>query len=226
MKPKTETRVGWKNVRGVIFDVDGTLYDQRKLRLMMLLELGKCLFQGGITIRDIRVIRHFRKVRENLATKEAHDVSRRQLVTVANALSVSPERVAALVEAWIYRKPLKYMSACRFPRVDGFFDALRTRGVRIGVFSDYPAEEKLTALSLQADAVCYSLEPGLHGLKPQSLGLETVVRRLGLDVSECLFIGDRASRDGECALRVSMPFLLCRGRDFYKELMIDFLQPQ
>jgi FMN phosphatase YigB (HAD superfamily) len=216
------TQVIWKNVRGVIFDVDGTLYDQRKLRTMMLLEFGKYLFQNRNAIRDIKIIKCFRKIREDLATNEIHDVCRQQLVMVANALSVSPEYVERLVESWVYRRPLKYMSACRFPHVDGFLDALRAHRVKIGVYSDYPVAEKLIALGIQADAVCYSLEPGLDSLKPQSIGLETVVRRLYLDASECLFIGDRDSRDGECARRVGMPFLLRRGRDFYKKLTTDF----
>jgi len=214
--------IAWNRVRGVIFDVDGTLYDQRRLRIMMLLEISKSFFQKRLAIRDIKIINCFRKNRESLALKEEINISSRQLLDVANALSIDPNIVAGIIDEWIYQRPLKYMQVCRFSQVNSFFRALRIYGIKIGIFSDYPVQEKLSALELQADAICYSLEPGLDKLKPQSIGLQTIVNRLNLDISECIFIGDRDSRDGECARRLSIRFILCKGTDFYKKLLLDF----
>lgn len=218
-------KIAWKKIRGVIFDVDGTLYDQRRLRMMMLPELGRYIFQNKHAIRNIKIISHFRRTREELASNEADNVFQRQLIIPANYLSVPPQLIEELVDEWIYRRPLKYMLACRFPLVDTFFEALRVRGTKIGIFSDYPVEKKLAALGLRADATCYSLEPGLDRLKPQTLGLETIVNRLSLDKSDCVFIGDRDSHDGKCARLFGMPFLLCRGRDFYKQVMLESVPP-
>jgi HAD superfamily hydrolase (TIGR01549 family) len=212
----------WNQVRGVIFDVDGTLYDQRRLRMMMLLEFGRSLFQKRRAIRDVKIINCFRKNREKLALNEEINISSRQLLDVANAFSIDPNIVAEIVDEWIYKRPLKYMQACRFSHVDIFFRALRGYGIKIGIFSDYPVQGKLSALALQADAICYSLESGLDRLKPQSIGLQTIVNRLNLDISECIFIGDRDSRDGECARRLGIRFVLCTGTDFYKKLFLDF----
>jgi HAD superfamily hydrolase (TIGR01549 family) len=105
--------------------------------------------------------------------------------------------------------------------VDSFFEALARRGIKIGIFSDYPIEDKMAMLGLHADASCYSLERDIDRLKPQTAGLQKLVEKMGLNGSECLFIGDRDSRDGACARRFGMPFLLCRGRGFYKNLMND-----
>ncbi len=211
--------IDWKNVKGVIFDVDGTLYDQRTLRLKMLRVLGGHLLAEGHAFHEVRVLRHFRKVREYLADKELSEVSEHQLVLVAGKMSIAPQEVANIVEKWIYTKPLKFIEACRFPMVDSFFEALRKRGIKIGIFSDYPIENKMAALGLHADAVCYSLEPDVNRFKPQTAGLQKLVKKMGLDGPECLFIGDRESRDGACARRFGMPFLLRRGRYFYKKLM-------
>jgi FMN phosphatase YigB (HAD superfamily) len=214
--------IDWNQVRGVIFDIDGTLYDQRRLRIMMLIEISRSIFQKKMALRDIIIINSFRINRETLAKNEESNVSCKQILDVAKILSIAPNIVSEIIDEWIYQRPLKYLHACRFSHIDVFFRELRRYGVKIGIFSDYPVYEKLLALELQADAVCYSLEPGLDKLKPQTIGLETIIARLNLDKSECIFIGDRDSRDGECARRLGVKFILCRGTDFYKKLLIDF----
>jgi len=214
--------VNWKKIKGVIFDVDGTLYDQRKLRTMMLIELGAYILKNKNGIRDLRILHYFRKVREELAENEASNVCNQQFEKVAKKLSLHSEQIADAVERWIYKKPLKYMEISRFDMVDVFFDILRIHGLKIGIFSDYPIDEKLAALKLKADAKCYSLESGLDKLKPQTLGLETVIARLSLSKSECVFIGDRDSRDGLCARRLGVSFILRRERDFYKNITVEF----
>ncbi len=214
--------IDWQNVRGVVFDVDGTLYDQRRLRAMMLIELLGHALKSRKGMQDIHILHHFRRVREELAESEAAGVLDRQFAMVAGKLAVSRERTADVVEEWIYRRPLKYMGLSRFYMVDEFFGALRDSRVKIGIFSDYPVDEKLGALKLYADAACYSLEIGVDRLKPQTRGLEVVIDRMSLDKSECVFIGDRDSRDGLCARRLGVPFILCRGRDFYKKMTLEF----
>lgn len=213
--------IDWTKIKGVVFDVDGTLYDQRRLRLMMLGALLGHLFSDRNAIREIRVLRYFRQAREYLADKEAGGVSEHQVKMVADKLSVDPHNVSDIVEKWIYTKPLDHVFACRYPMVDSFFEALSRRGIKIGIFSDYPIEDKLKMLRLSADAMCYSLEPDIDRLKPQTAGLQKLLKKMGLNGSECIFIGDRESRDGICARRSGMTFLLCRGHDFYKKLMRD-----
>ena len=179
------------------------------------------LFSDRNALREIMVVRHFRQVREYLADKEVSGVSEQQLKMVADKLSLDPDHVADIIEKWIYTKPLDHILSCRFPMVDSFFEALARRGIKIGVFSDYPIEDKMAMLGLYADASCYSLERDIDRLKPQTEGLQKLVKKMGLNGSQCLLIGDRDSRDGACARRFGMPFLLCRGRGFYKNLMHD-----
>lgn len=81
----------WKKVRGVIFDIDGTLYDQRKLRTMMLIELGGHVLKNRNAIRDLRILHHFRKMRDELAKSEANNVLNQQFEKVAKELSINTE---------------------------------------------------------------------------------------------------------------------------------------
>jgi FMN phosphatase YigB (HAD superfamily) len=48
--------VDWDRIRGVVFDVDGTLYDQRKLRLLMITEMLTQAAKGSFGPNDFRTI--------------------------------------------------------------------------------------------------------------------------------------------------------------------------
>jgi len=49
-------------------------------------------------------------------------------------------------------------------------------------------------------------------LKPDPKGLIVAASSLNTPVKECLFIGDRDDKDGECARRAGMPYLILNRR--------------
>lgn len=51
-------------MKAVIFDVDGTLYDQSKLRLRVLFDMVATAMRHPGTIYDFKIIWDFRKARE------------------------------------------------------------------------------------------------------------------------------------------------------------------
>ena len=70
------TSVDWRAVDLVIFDVDGTLYDQSRLRLRMALEMaGSALAGGGA--RDLRIVRSYRRHRFSHRIGEPGRIDRR-----------------------------------------------------------------------------------------------------------------------------------------------------
>ena len=195
-------------VRMVIFDVDGTLYDQRGLRLRMALRLlGHCLARPR-ELRILRWISTFRRCREALADAEAVGICDEQYRAPASRLGIDPRALREVVRVWIHERPLDDVRACRFPGVTHVFDRLRASGRTIAVLSDYPAVEKLARLELQADAVVTAEDPQIDRFKPQVAGLQRLLSRTGISPDQCLVIGDRADRDGECARRLAVPFLL------------------
>jgi putative hydrolase of the HAD superfamily len=216
---RLEGQFAWDGFRAVMFDLDGTLYDQRALRRCMLKELLTYAPFRPSHWMDMWALLRFRKERERLAEAKAQNVLERQFAIVADQLRLSPDRVKSVVNEWIDVRPLKHLRAVRRRGIETFFGELRRRGIRIGVLSDYPVSAKLVALGLEADATCYALEPAVGYLKPHPAGLNTLLRRLGVEPNECVFIGDREERDGVCAAALNVPFMLCRTPDFFSNLV-------
>jgi HAD superfamily hydrolase (TIGR01549 family) len=194
--------------RAVIFDVDGTLYDQQKLRLRMVWEMIRSVMIAQRRIKDMKILWNFRKMRESWSPINVTDIERQQYLYGSKVLKVSPSVLQNIVQEWIYQRPLKHLSTCRFAEIEMVFTLLRQRAIPIGIFSDYPAHEKLKALRLEADVVVSATDKEVGRFKPDPLGLWVLAERLGIPVHDCLLVGDRDDRDGECARNAGMPYVI------------------
>lgn len=200
--------IDWQPVRLVALDVDGTLYDPARMRRLMLGELAAhCLRHPG-ELPIVRILRAFRRSREELAQREAMGVADLQFELPAKQLGVSPAAVRAVVDSWIMERPLRHLRSCRFEGVDRFLDWLRSSGKMVAVLSDYPVEAKLEALELTADLVVSAVDPEVDCFKPHPAGLQRLLQLAGTGPESCLVIGDRDERDGECARRLGASYLL------------------
>lgn len=213
--------IEWGNIRGVIFDMDGTLYRQGPIRFRMLRELLGHVLTDKCGWRDLLVLKHYRQNRERLAEARARNVSGVQFRITAQRYRLPEERVQEIVHEWMDIKPLEYLKAARYANVERVFQMLKARNIKVGVFSDYPAVEKVKALGLDVDAICCSTEGDVDCLKPESAGLIKIVETMGLAPDDCVMIGDRSERDGLCAENAGMAFLLCKDKDFYTRLLAD-----
>jgi len=195
----------WRDIRLVAFDLDGTLYRQGPLRLRM----GRDMVLHTVATCDlnaISVVRAYRRIRERLATEEVVDFDRVLIAETAKATSMPPERVHAIVSEWIERRPLRYLRSCLFSGVPQLFAGLQRAGKKIGIFSDYPATEKLAAMGLMAHHVVAASDVGL--LKPHARGLQSLMAAARASARETLFIGDRADRDGVAGQRAGVRVLI------------------
>jgi HAD superfamily hydrolase (TIGR01549 family) len=95
----------------------------------------------------------------------------------------------------------------------GLVDVLKTarsKEVRLGVLSDYPAQYKLERLCIEAffDAVVDARDQAIGQLKPHPAGLTEVLRLLKVNPNEAVYIGDRVDVDVTAARRVGMRCLI------------------
>ena len=205
------TGLEWGCIDGVIFDVDGTLYDLGKLRRLIFFCLLKNLMLNPARIRDVRILRKFRNVREQLALEGASKIGTLQFTMTTTGGGFSPQEVEAIVRQWMYDAPLRYLPTCSFQDSDRFIAELRRLGVRVGIFSDCPAEDKISTLGITVDAAADATMSSIGRLKPDPSGFLAVARILGVHPEQCLVVGDRDERDGEAARRGGFQFLLKRS---------------
>ncbi|CAN5899389.1 phosphoglycolate phosphatase [soil metagenome] len=209
--PGPPAAVDWSAIRLVVFDVDGTLYRQRPLRLRMAAALLlQALRPRGLA--TIRALACYRRLREPMGDAETADFGRILLAETAAATGLSEQAIRAIVAEWIDRRPLPFLAGCRYPGLVALFAGLRRTGKVIGVLSDYPATAKLAALGLSADHIVSAEDEGIGRLKPNPKGLESLIRRAGAAPAATMMIGDRVDRDGMVARRAGTQVLIRSSR--------------
>jgi putative hydrolase of the HAD superfamily len=197
-------------IRAVLFDVDGTLYRQMPLRTAMACEMtlahvwSVCTGRPGAT----RKVLAFRSTRESLreVAGAGEPLAARQYSAAAERLGCEAAEVERAVEEWMYRRPLKWLSHCQRRGLTELLDFLASRGVRCGVFSDYPAHAKLDALGLgdRFDLVLSATDPEVGVFKPDPRGFVVAAERWGMAPEDVLYVGDRPDVDAAGASAAGM----------------------
>jgi FMN phosphatase YigB (HAD superfamily) len=201
------TASDWQSVRLVAFDVDGTLYRQRPLRLRMAAELA-CHAVRERDLLTLRVLARYRRIRERLGHLETADFVPVLVAETAAATSTSQDHVRAIVAEWIDRRPLRHLAGVRYPGLVELFAGLRAKGKSIGILSDYAATAKLDALGLKADHIVSAEDAAIGVLKPNPKGLIALMRAAGVEPSTTVLIGDRPDRDGLAARRAGVRVMI------------------
>ena len=204
--PPTEP-VDWAGIELVVFDVDGTLYNQRSLRMRMAREVVVHAARTR-SIKLISVLRTYRHIREQLADDEAEDFETALIAQTSAIECCPPQTVRTMVDEWIEERPLSYLATCRYPGVQELFAAFRRKKKIVGVFSDYPADAKLAALGLSADLVISARDDRVRILKPHPRGLEVLLAEAGVEAASALLIGDRLERNAFAAQRAGVRALI------------------
>jgi phosphoglycolate phosphatase/putative hydrolase of the HAD superfamily len=196
------------SIKLIIMDVDGTIYDQPRLRRKMLFELLGHYLVRPWKWRDVLSIVHFRREREFGVQKQAESIDAAQYEWAAEKSGHPPERIRTLVEEWMYQRPLKHILSCKRLGLDEFVDQLKLKGIQLAFLSDHPPAAKLEVLSLGEFQSFSATHPEINTLKPSPNGLLYIARSLGVPPDACLVIGDRDDRDGEAARRANMKYMI------------------
>jgi FMN phosphatase YigB (HAD superfamily) len=197
----------WNAIRLVVFDVDGTLYDQRGLRLRMLQEMLLAAIRTR-RIDFIRILRVYRHIREKLGDSLQEDFERELVTRTAAAVGCSEQQVRSTAEEWLESRPLRHLIRYRFAHLPELFRRLRSHGKTIGIFSDYPARKKLAALELEADVIVCATDEDVRVLKPLAKGLQVLMSRAAVNPADTIMIGDRPERDGLAAQSANVRALI------------------
>jgi HAD superfamily hydrolase (TIGR01509 family) len=199
--------------KAIIFDLDGTLYDQRALRRAMLIRLARAYaVRPVLGIRTMRALSAYRSAQEELRERSPDDsastnLGHEQLRLASQRTGYSETFVAGCVRRWMEEEPLDLVARHAYAGVREFAREARAQGLALGLLSDYPADAKLRALGLDDafDAVLTAQSPTVGVFKPHPRGLRVVLELLETRPYEAVFVGDRVDVDAQAAAALDVP---------------------
>ena len=188
----------------VIFDLDGTLYNKRRLSLRMLLH-------APFDMLKMLAERKTRASMKGLYIGAEH-FTPAYFDRLAHGMHTSP----AKAKQWYQERymPLMVKLIGRYQPIGEwvmpFVNECKERGVKMVVLSDYDfAQEKLQALGIDPQHFDWVVSaPELGGLKPAKELLIKVAQQMGVAAEQCLVIGDRQDTDGDMARATGAAFQL------------------
>ena len=200
---------GFDDYKLYVFDLDGTLYDQPRLRKMMALRLIRYYFFHPFSVRDLLILMYFRKVKDNW-TKNASDDD--IIKKVSSDKHTDYRKVKDIVRKWIYDDPLCILRKTRDNALAERISKLRADGAKVVVLSDYPTADKLKALGITVDGSYGPEDARINELKPSPKGLWVVMEDYETAAEDVLMIGDRMEKDGASAEAAGVDFLILERR--------------
>ena len=208
--PNPSNREG--RIRAVLFDLDGTMYRQKPMRALMAMELITLAITHPLRAPvSWRVLSEYRKAQEALRGQETpRGAAIEQLELTARRTGLARDAVDTIVAEWMLERPLKHLPRCRATGLLPLLDFLTRRGIKMGVFSDYPPELKLQALGVggRFSVVLCSSDPAVGLFKPHPRGFLEASARWKVDPAEVLVVGDRPDADAAGAAAAGMPCVI------------------
>ncbi len=99
-----------------IIDMDGTLYFQRKMQLLMGLRLLGSALTGKRGAGELKTVLTYRKLREQCKGEKTPDD---QLIEqIAQKKKTEPQSEKQIIEKWLYLLPLDVIAGCRDKKND------------------------------------------------------------------------------------------------------------
>lgn len=191
-------------LKAIAFDIDGTLYANWRLYVRVVPHF----------LRNMLFFFQYNKVRKVLhRTAPLANFYEYQARLLAQNLSISVAEAHAKIDSIVYTGLRKYFPRVKpYAHLDESFAAFKNAGLKIGVLSDFPPEQKgdLWGLSKYCDTIMGSEACG--ALKPSVYAFGSLAQSLGVELSEILYVGNNISADIDgakaCGMKTAyiMPF--------------------
>ncbi|MCP4502734.1 MAG: HAD family hydrolase [Deltaproteobacteria bacterium] len=177
-------------VKGVTFDLDGCLYDARRMRWRFILRnLGK----GSL----MRVTQRVRAEMREVEFANGNAFFAEQFARIAERIERSVIDIQPEVEKLFNERLCQVLKRIGpFAATREGLELLVESGFQIGVVSDFAPDEKLRALGLLD--LPWAAKIGADGtgaLKPNPRALLQAADAMGLKPEQCIHVGDRIDTD-------------------------------
>jgi len=188
---------------GIVFDLDGTLYDKRALERFMIRRL----------LRSLRRLDRYTKVRSSLAGIDRgsysalHEEALRRLAVSTKGRASWRRWIGEVYDPMIREGMIRAVDP--YPGVRAMLAELRDAGIRLGLVSDYRGiAQRLSALGIDPAAFDVRLETEeLGAMKPAARIVERTLEGMDLPGEAMMMVGDRAFTDLRFAEAAGMEFV-------------------
>jgi HAD superfamily hydrolase (TIGR01549 family) len=215
-------------LKAIVFDVDGTLYHLEGIRKALWIHFLRCYWYRPMRMRRVmRAVRSYGLAPESLRSVPAEysDLEDAHRDCAVKACGLPRDFVLESARQWLVEEPIAFISNYRHEGVQDVLSELAGKGVRLGVFSDYPPRAKLRAMGIENffEAVVSAQDPEVQRFKPDPLGIQVTLRRMRIAANQALYVGDRPEIDGVAAERAGVAFRLvgdngANGATSFREL--------
>ncbi len=199
-----------KDYTAYIFDMDGTLYYQRPLRMRMFLCMAGFYLTHPLRWKEPFMVRDYRKLRENEALLKKENWKDLIRNTLSDKYHVEKSRLQETINFWMQEKPLEYIKNYQDKTLKHFIEQLQASGKKIIIYSDYPAGKKAASLGINGVQIYDPEESPIRFLKPDPQGLLLILKENRLEKERSLMIGDRYEKDGICAENAGIDHLILK----------------
>ncbi|MCY7361858.1 MAG: HAD family hydrolase, partial [Ignavibacteria bacterium] len=180
--------------------VDGTLYNQSMLRIIMTVRsLLDSIIHPLTASRNIKVIKSYRDSQETLREKKefVKDLAVKQIKITSGITNVDEKTVKEIVNKWFETVPLKFIPFCKRKDLTEIFEWLKNNNYKVGLYSDYDSHDKAKALKLEKyiDVYLSSMDSEVGVFKPDPKGFALASLKLGFPAENILYVGDRFEVD-------------------------------
>lgn len=190
--------------QAIIFDMDGTLYSQRKMRIYMMV---KMLFYYGIHFWKIKegvIVYQFRKLRE--VKEHRKDTIEEIMELVAKKVGVESVVAQICICYWMFEVPLQVIEKCSYRHILTWIEELKHAGKKIYIYSDYPAEKKAEKLGIITERIFTSEYLEIGEQKPSRKAMDYILKEIHVPVEQILYVGDRYEKDGLSAAMAGIDY--------------------
>jgi len=181
-------------IQGVVFDLDDTLYDQRQY-LQGAFGAVAAYLRGMIDLEENSILEGLLEISREKGSDSGKIID--DFIASAGGNANDEEMISRAVDAFLSFTPKKLLPYGESREV---LECLKQRRVKLGLLTDGRPQvqrAKIDALSIAGyfDAIVLSDECGRDRRKPDALPYQRVLRSLGIDPDECVFVGDNPKRD-------------------------------
>lgn len=201
--------------KAICFDIDGTLYP-RAVMNRRLLALGLCHPVFSCNYNKMR--KELRKDQENMQGDLMSKEASMMLKNNGTYKHQDIETIKWHLEKWIY-EPMErlYKTTKPFDGVEKTFKTIKEKGLKIGVFSDFPLFNKLESMGLSSYVDFAASSEDVGFLKPSVHCFEYLLYNIGLDSKEVLYVGDSYDKDVVGAHKAGIDAILVNARGSLEE---------